>query len=191
MGKQVVFYDTEFTTWPGAMESGWAEDWQHRELVQIGAIRFDVENLKEGETFDILIKPVRNPVLSDFFTELTGISNDDVAENGLSFEEACKKFVAFIGEDECYSYGTDDSVVRENAELYDIDAYRDFTGGNIGPWFARQGIDTTKVNSGALAKTLGLEMKIAEHNALEDVRSICAAFRELVANRGAENPFTA
>ena len=82
MTNTIVFYDTEFTTWEGAMENDWSAPGQYREMVQIGAVRFDLDTLTEVDEFQLLVKPVKNPVLSDFFCELTGISNEDVVKTG-------------------------------------------------------------------------------------------------------------
>ena len=189
MPKTIVFYDTEFTSWVGAQESNWGEDWQYRELVQIGAIRFDADTLKELDQFDVLIKPVKNPILSDFLVDLTGITNEHVQDSGVSFSEAYKRFVKFLGDNTCISYGGDHVVVQENCKLYGHKEWaNEFSGKDIRPWFGEQGIDTNSINSGALAKSLDLDININEHNALDDVRSICAAFRYLVEN-GSPNPF--
>ena len=39
-GKIVVF-DLEYTAWEGSMGRCWSEDWEHREIVQIGAVLVD------------------------------------------------------------------------------------------------------------------------------------------------------
>jgi len=188
MSKFVVFYDTEFTSWEGAMASDWGEEWQYRELVQIGAMRFDVENFVEIDRFDIFIQPVKNPILSDYFSKLTHITNAQLKEHGQSFEAAYQKFVAYIGQDPIYSYGGDHLIVQENCTLYGFEQWaKEFKGLDIRPWFGQQGIDINTVNSGALAKTLGVDLDMHEHNALDDVKSIWAAFEFLVKN-GAANP---
>jgi len=32
-------WDTEFTAWEGSWQRGWSEDWEHREIISIAAIR--------------------------------------------------------------------------------------------------------------------------------------------------------
>lgn len=189
MTKEIVFYDMEFTTWEGAKENRWSGPGQHREIVQIGAVRFDVDTLEEKESFEVFVRPVINPVLSDFFVRFTGISNEQVKAEGLSFEAAFTRFTEFCGDRLKVCYGWDNDVMRENCRLNNKAEWeKNYSGQSIAPWFAEQGIDIEKVNSGKLAKTLGIDLAVAEHNALEDVRSICAAFRFLV-ERGADNPF--
>ena len=190
MGREIVFYDMEFTSWEGAKENNWSGPGQYREIVQIGAVRFDVETLEERESFEIFVRPVRNPVLSPFFVGFTGITNDKVLAEGVAFDVAFRRFGDFCGDRLKVCYGWDNDVMRENCLLNDRpDWQKSYTGESISPWFAAQGIDVKKVNSGKLAKTLGLDLAVFEHNALEDVRSIAAAFRFLVSRRGAPNPF--
>ncbi len=193
MSKTVVFYDTEFTTWEGAMENDWAGPGQYREMVQIGAVRFDIDTLQEIDEFEILIKPVRNPVLSDFFCELTGITHDEVALNGVHFPDAFHAFIAFVQSDPTACYGWDARVMRENLGFNGMNhGEEDFDSLNIGLWFHDKGAPygiTPKINSGKLAATLGAEMTgIQEHNALHDARSIAASYRFLI-QKGADNPF--
>ncbi len=182
--RTVVFYDTEFTTWPGAMENDWSEPGQYREIVQIGAVRFDLDTLEEGDEFDILVKPEKNPVVSDFFTGLTGITQKEIDENGVPFPDAYRLFTAFIGADKTCCYGWDAGVMRENLGWNGMpDAPENFDSLNIGPWFKSEGQPfgvQDKTNSGHLAASVGAPMKtIQEHNALHDVRSIAAAYRFL------------
>ncbi len=188
--RSIVFYDTEFTSWEGALARDWSGPGEFREIVQIGAMRFDAD-LQMVATFDMLIKPVKNPVLSDYFIQLTGIRQEQVERTGVPFAEALAQFRDFIGTAPTASYGGDDSVVRENQELHALPT--DFTALNIGPWFMMHGAAygvKKGVNSGALARTVGapLEGAVAEHNALEDVRSIAAAYRFLLA-KGAPSFF--
>lgn len=194
--SMIVFYDTEFTTWEGAMENDWKEPGQYRELVQIGAIRFDLETLEEQEEFLVLVRPVKNPVLSDFFTQLTGITNAEVAKDGLAFPDAYRQFKAFIGNEQTSCYGWDARVMRENLVFNNMPATEaEFDSHNIGPWFfdagAAYGVIKGKTNSGKLAATVGAPMtSIQEHNALHDARSIAAAYRFLI-GKGSKSPFEA
>ncbi|MDD9900123.1 MAG: exonuclease domain-containing protein [Alphaproteobacteria bacterium] len=182
MGADIVFYDTEYTSWEGAHENNWGEPWQKKELVQIGAIRFDLEELKERETFSILVKPEINPVLSDYFINLTHITNEDVEEHGVTFGVAYKKFLSFVKGLPLAAYGTDDEIIRENMALHGmLKTPDDFRSFNINPWFQEHGAAhgiTRTTTSGALASALGLSLGDDHHvhNALDDVHSICAAY---------------
>ncbi len=193
MSNVVVFYDTEFTTWEGAMDNDWGGPGQYREMVQIGAVRFDLDRLMEKEEFLVLIKPVKNPVVSDFFTRLTGIKQAEIDKDGLNFSDAYRAFRKFLGSDATCCYGWDARVMRENLGFNNMpNAEAEFDSANIGPWFKDVGKPYgvhDKTNSGKLASTVGAEIKsIQEHNALHDSRSIAAAYRFLI-QKGAKDFF--
>jgi len=51
---------------------------QESEIIEIGAVLFDAEKRKSVREFQSFIRPVRNPVLSDFCKQLTSIKQGDV-----------------------------------------------------------------------------------------------------------------
>lgn len=107
-----IVFDTEFTAWEGSMERDWSRANEFRELVQIGALK--IKDGKIIEKLDILIKPIKNPVLSKYFTDLTGITNKDIKKHGLDIHLALEKFYQFSKNCLLYSYGNDYSIIEEN-----------------------------------------------------------------------------
>ena len=76
----IIIADLEYTSWEGALESGWSAPGQFREIVQIGAVRVDAgDGFVEMAHFSMLVRPTINPELSDYFVTLTGITNDAMA----------------------------------------------------------------------------------------------------------------
>ena len=73
--KEVLIYDTEFTAWTGSMARNWRGPGEFKEIVQIGAITLAAQDMNESGSFSVLIKPVKNPVLSSYFEKLTRITN--------------------------------------------------------------------------------------------------------------------
>lgn len=191
MSSAAILFDTEFTTWEGAMASNWSEPWQHRELVQVAAMKIDIQTLEEIERFNVVVKPQKNPDVSDYFVDLTGITNEFVNENGVSFEEMHAKFEDFVKDAKAWSFGNDGGVFEENYDLYDLGQLQgriDFQ--NLHRFFQQQGVDVKAINSGKLASYFGLNIEIHEHNAMDDVRSIHAALTHLKA-QGQGTPFIA
>jgi len=187
-----IIFDTEFTSWEGAMARKWSGPNEYRELVQIGAVRIDANSLEVLETFEILTKPVRNPQLSAYFIGLTGIRQDQLDANGLDFETGLAQFMQFIGGLPPWSYGGDVSVLAENMQLNGMPVPADWPtieATNLVPWFHKHAPQTKGINSGRLASTLGVPLKITEHTGLGDSLSILAAIKELM-RQGASSPFT-
>ena len=85
------------------------------EIIEIGALK--VKYGKVVDSFDHLIKP--NHPISDFITDLTGITNEMV-ENAESIEEVLEQFINFIGDNILMGHNVnfDINFVYDHAEKY-------------------------------------------------------------------------
>lgn len=192
MTKQFIIFDTEFTSWEGCHENG-RLDWQKEEIVQIAAVKVDEKTLIVVEELNLYVKPTINPVLSDYFINLTGLTNELIEEQGISFEQAYSEFKQFSKGLSCYSYNAgsekslaDGDIMRKNLSFNDMKDENEPHYVNIANWFrkvfAESGLDMGNVNSGGIAKKLGVQNMlqdsgIDEHNALYDVYSLLAGVR--------------
>ena len=87
-GGRLAVFDLEYTTWEGTNARRWSGPGEYFEVVQIGAVVLEFEpNLAEIACLEVLTRPVFNPLLSDYFTELTGISNADLAAGAVTFAD--------------------------------------------------------------------------------------------------------
>ena len=178
--SDIVVFDLEYTSWPGSMQNKWSAPGEHREVVQIGAVRLSVPGLTEQSTFNQLVAPQRNPILSEYFERLTGITNEQIAENGIAFDTALQSFLTFCGGATMASYGDDRAVLMENTELLGLPVQRPLPPFlNLAPWFAELGVDTTSVSSSGLPAHFGLNSSEKRHDALGDARAIAMALRHL------------
>lgn len=185
-----VIFDLEFTAWEGSLQSGWTRPGEFREVVQIGAVKLDPASLKPVDEFEILILPRLNPVLSEFFTTLTGISNEEVARRGVDIITGYRAFLDFATGAPLWAHGRDDLVLAGNLRLCGWDrhfAVANYTNAIL--WFLEQGVDLRGKHACDVAAAAGAAFSGREHNALDDARGIAAGIRALVDN-GAPNPFT-
>jgi DNA polymerase III epsilon subunit-like protein len=178
---EIIVLDTEFTTWDGAHEANWAEPWQHRELVQIAAVKLALPGFEETACFETLVRPKVNPELSDCFVRLTGIGREDVAGRGLDFTEAQADFLDFCGSAPLLCYGRDQEAFAETARVQGAELLFLEPFINAHPLIRDAGVDTAGHTSGTIHRALGLSMDGHVHNALFDARSLAAALRELAA----------
>lgn len=180
--ESFILFDTEYTSWEGSWERGWNKPGEHREIVQIGALIADRETLEEKDSFLILVKPVKNPQLSEYFSNLTSIAQADVDRDGVSLEEALKKLHAWAGERDFYSFGFDGRVVEENCRLiglpfpFSADRFYD-----VREVFKAAGTEVSHLSSGTVTRAFGKEPERRAHNALSDARTILDGLRELKA----------
>jgi inhibitor of KinA sporulation pathway (predicted exonuclease) len=187
---EVIVFDTEFTAWSGSMERRWAGPGEHKEIIQIGAVLIDAATLEERQVFSVLIRPVKNPILSDYLIELTRITNERLAAEGVDFATGVTRFLNLAGDRPLHSYGRDDRIIAANAELLGLPRLwpkkREAT--NLKDWLLQVGVPLAGVHSGALAAHVGAKSQGIAHDALIDARSLAEAVRYLVA-KGAPNPF--
>lgn len=181
--RGIVVFDLEFTTWEGAQARQWSGPGEHREIVQIGAVRLD-DAWHEIDALEVLVRPRLNPVLSDYFIALTGIRQEQVDRHGLGFTQAQERLAAFAAPDApLYANGRDGEVWLENCRLLAVPSafaagrFRDIRA-LIGAMAGREA-----VNSCDLAATFGLAEQGRGHTGLADARAVAAALR-LARQRG-------
>ena len=184
MTHNILLYDTEYTAWEGSQSRRWSEPWEHREIIQIAALRVCLEDGMAVEaSFARFVRPQCNPILSDYIRGLTGITQADVDDRGVPFAEAFADFSEFCeqGQYALFSWGDDPGVLRENCQLSGI-PFPEFTRGlhDIRDVMEAGGIDTTHYTSGTVWQALDLEVDLAAHDALNDVHNLLAALREMV-----------
>ncbi len=177
--KQIVIFDTEYTTWLGAKEKEWSGSDEHRELVQLAAAKINLETKSIIDAVEIIVKLTKNPILSDYFMELTGVTQARVDAEGISFAQAYEKFIDWTGGVTCFSYANsqkplaDGHILEENiilnnmTEIVSSDQFK-----NIRPIFDAAGVPTHLYNSGKLYEYFDIKLEGHEHNAMHDVMSL-------------------
>lgn len=183
-----VVYDLEFTAWEGSLANRWSRPGEFTELVQIGAVRVNAETFAVEAEMDVLVRPRLNPALSEYFTGLTGITNDDLAARGVDFAKAYSDFLDFACGCTTMAFGTDNLIFVDNIRLYGLNGFAaspPFI--NLRPWFNANGLPTAKLHSCDVGPTLGVAFQGRQHNALADTHSLIAGIKVLI-GRGAKNP---
>ena len=177
---EFIIFDTEFTAWEGSHARRWSGPGEYMEIVEIGAIKVDTERLEEVAEFSVLVKPLKNPVLSEYFISLTGITNERVEREGVSLTEAIKKFSEFVGDLPTYSFGGDETVIKKNCDLLGVPFQMSKNSFfNVVEVFEAQNVPASKFTSGTVLRAFGKEPLRVAHTGREDSRSILDGLREL------------
>lgn len=182
--QQVVIIDTEYTSWPGCIETGWNRaEGQHRECIQLSAMRVSAKKAKCKDAYNRFIRPSVNPELSSYVRDLTGHPQCAV-DQADAFPEVMRSFRDWVGSAPVYSWGSDWTVLLENCALNGCDFPKPPTAtADIRLLFDRYGVPVDQYSSGTIHEHFGLERKGHVHNALWDVDSIrrsAAALRNVV-----------
>ena len=110
--------DLEFTSWKGSLERNWNLPWEKKEIIQIGAIKFNNFEQFSDKNVNLYIKPSINTKLSSYIQKLTGIKQYHINELGISLEEAdiiLRKF--FNNVKKIYCNGLDNEILINNYRL--------------------------------------------------------------------------
>lgn len=173
---RLVVYDLEYTSWEGARERRWNGPGEHREIVQLGAIR-----LVDGVELSILVRPRINFTLSAYFVDLTGISQARMDEEGIDFPMALACFADFAGDALLLSNGRDEEVLRENCRLTGIEFPFGGRCRDIAAVLSEAAGHREQILSCEMGRAFGLDLNETAHDALGDARQVAAAVRLLAA----------
>ena len=178
--RDVVVFDLEYTAWPGSWERGWSRDDEHREIVQIGAVRL-APDLTEIGRIDCLVLPTVNPILSHYFVSLTGVTNEVLAAEGGNLATALRMLARLAAPDApLLSNGADGGVVTESCGLSGIQsplAASRFVSIHDALMAALR--SDVPIASSDLPAAVGAAMAGRTHTALADARAIALTLRAL------------
>ncbi len=182
-GPAFVIYDLEVTSWEGSLARRWGGPGEFPEIIEIGAVKLTgAPGYTEFDSFSCLIRPTRNPILSNYIVSLTGITQEDVDARGIPFAEALAAFARFVGACRAFSNGLDDQWMAANCALHVMENPLPPAGlVNIGPQL-RQAIGWSgQVFSNELPGLLGQANPGRPHEGLADARAVAVAVRHVLA----------
>ncbi len=147
------------------------------EIIQIGAVKLN-ENFDVVDTFLVYIKSEIVKKLNKRVIDLTGITNEQIA-NGLSFEDAVKKYNTWIGDEQSVTLTWSDSdlyAIVENTRIFlkegtsfRIDGYADLQSYIQSELRLKGHALTNQISLGNAANLLGISTENYDlHNAKDD-----------------------
>lgn len=176
--------DLEWTSWKDNyfgeyLEKEKRKRWQKREIIQIGALKFD-QNFNTKKLLDIIVKPKINKNLSQHMTNLTSLTDKIIDEKGLSFLMSYKKLIKFSKNSYVLSNGIDGKVLRENLVL-NQSKLKIIQVLNIKRILEKEYHIPKKYLSSPLIKTFfGQKFnKKKAHHAVEDCKSVIYAMKKM------------
>jgi inhibitor of KinA sporulation pathway (predicted exonuclease) len=145
------------------------------EIIEIGAVMVDAVSLKEVDSFDIFVRPVRYPTLTQFCTNLTTISQSNV-DSASTFTEAAHKFEQWLHQYNDYlfcSWGNyDRNHLESDSAYHNVKNPISVPHVNLKKEFAKQ----QKVKRMGMQWALELinePMMGSHHRGIDDARNIC------------------
>jgi len=163
-----VIVDLESTCWEDVRASV-----EQKEIIEIGAVLLD-DSLAPVREFGRFVRPVADPKLSPFCTQLTSITQDDV-DGADVFPVVFHQFLDWIGDDpyRLGSWGAYDlhqfeaDCARHGMAL--PEAFRDHA--NVKADFATR-FDTKRCGMAAALQQAGIPLTGTHHRGIDDARNI-------------------
>ncbi|PKK86558.1 MAG: 3'-5' exonuclease [Thermoplasmata archaeon HGW-Thermoplasmata-1] len=167
-----IIFDLEATCWDTEDED------RPNETIEIGAVKLD-DNLNTVSEFDIFIKPVMNPTLSEFCKKLTSISQKDI-DDADTFPKAVERFREWVCTGDDYilcSWGRYDKFqLAHDCGLHGLDSswITDYYV-SIKHIYAKK-TKSKRVGFNRVLQQCGLEFEGTPHRGIDDAKNIARVF---------------
>lgn len=178
--NEFVLFDVEYTTWEGCDKYGYdQEKGQFREVIEIGAVVVDPLEFEPLDTFLAYCKPIKNPKLSKYCIEKTGITQEKI-DSADSYPDALARFGAWVEKRKLVFWGNDDISLFETCDL----AHRGLPF-DYGKFFSlkellkKQGFPALAYQSSELPKLYGIIPVGKPHDSLSDTYNVLAVLQQM------------
>lgn len=142
------------------------------EVIEIGAVLLDGSTLQPLSEFQTFVRPIVHPTLTAFCTELTTITQADVADAPL-FPDAAARLAAFGAHAVFCSWGAyDRNQLERDARRHRVAMPLPARHLNVKELFARAAGDRRSVGNGRALGRVGLERTGTHHRGIDDARNI-------------------
>ena len=180
---KALIIDLECACWDGKR----VPKGQRMDIIEIGVATYDFFSLAVEAKESIYIKP-QNAVISDYCTDLTGITQEVLDEKGVTIEEAMKRLWKRHESNNRFwlSWGQEDrSFIYNDCKFYGVDNPMHIGHANVKDLFlskyTRQFSLTTHNPSLTYAMQLmGMEFKGQAHSGLSDAYNTARLYKEIL-----------
>jgi inhibitor of KinA sporulation pathway (predicted exonuclease) len=174
---KIVVVDIEATCWNGPNPEGAQND-----IIEIGICLLDVATGEITDSKGIMVKPERSDI-SAFCTELTTITPEQIAAEGITFKDACKQLRSqYDTKSRAWaSFGAYDQKLFQK-QCTEMGVTYPFGAShiNVKPLFAlKHKLREESGMAGAL-DLLGLELEGTHHRGVDDAKNIAKILRTLI-----------
>lgn len=162
-----IIFDLEATCWKDTRSDA-------NETIEIGAVRLTSETGPIESEFCAFIKPIVNPILSTFCTELTSITQHDV-DTAPKFSEVFNNFIIWIGDEPvtiCSWGDYDIKQLRRDCALHYVTWPEQLTNHiNLKKVFCKL-LDVRRCGMKKALTTLKMSLDGTHHRGIDDARNI-------------------
>ena len=148
---------------------------QEMEIIEIGAVMVEAENLTTIDEFQTFIKPVRNPLLTDFCKQLTSITQAQV-DNAPNYTEAIDKFKQWLYQYSNYIFGSwgnyDRKQIEQDCQFHRISYPIASEHINLKKLFSSNQKLNRRYGMAEALKLVRIELQGTHHRGIDDAKNI-------------------
>ena len=168
-----IIFDLEATCWRDRNTSN------RNEIIEIGALKINDDG-QIIDTFETFIKPVAHPILSDFCTELTTITQDQV-DQAPGYIEVINQFKEWIGVESgdylLCSWGFyDKKQLRSDCEMHGLDYQWAYKHISVKHQHGKLKQLKKPLGLGGAIKMESMTFEGTAHRGIDDARNIAKIF---------------
>jgi len=152
-----------------------------QEIIEIGAVKLN-HHLEKVDEFNCFVRPVENPVLSNFCSDLTNITQRNIDQAEI-FADVFPKFLKWIGKSSYYiiSWGQYDiKQIRIDCRKHSLKFPKKFRKKHIN--LKTQFAQDYRIKPCGMAQALQmlkLPLKGRHHRGIDDARNLVEIFRAI------------
>ena len=155
---------------------------EEMEIIEIGAVRVSSITGEIDSEFGAFVRPVRNPLLTDFCRELTSISQGEV-QGADDFPTVLRRFSSWMAEHPDYDFCSwgdyDKKQFVRDCQFHDVPYPFSGDHRNLKAEFSSLTGSKKRFGLGGALRKLGLEFEGTAHRGIDDARNIARVYSHL------------
>lgn len=148
---------------------------QEMEIIEIGAVILEADNLNTISEFQTFIKPVRNPLLTDFCKQLTSITQLQV-DNAPNYAEAIDEFKQWLYQYPNFVFGSwgdyDRKQIEQDCQFNQVSYPIASEHINLKKLFSHNQKLNRRYGMAEALKLVGIELQGTHHRGIDDAKNI-------------------
>ncbi len=153
------------------------------EIVEIGAVRVSSSTGEIESEFGAFVKPVRNPILTEFCKSLTTISQEDL-KDAESYPRVMADFSSWLKEKPDYDFCSwgdyDKKQFMQDCEYHGIAYPISGVHRNLKAEFSAATGARKRFGLGGAIRKIGLDFEGTAHRGIDDARNVARVYRHLL-----------
>ncbi len=148
---------------------------QEMEIIEIGAVMVEAKNLNILSEFQTFIKPVRHPILTEFCTELTSITQEQI-DKAPDYQEAIAIFKQWLYQYSNFIFGSwgdyDRKQFQQDSDFHQL-PYPISSGHiNLKKLFSTNQGFKNRYGMAQALKLAGIKLEGTHHRGIDDAKNI-------------------